>query len=221
MSAAASLTVMPILATPLGVATIPGAEPLNRELGSLFARRASTDATAVRSPLRYVSHDDLFEWPDAPVRHLARSLIGAVYSLIGNVTDLGEAQLRTLRLESRAWFTVIRANGALPAANFPMTAWCAIYCVAAPVSGETRADSGVVRLYESRLATAFQDASTAALRIPYSLSHYSWRPAPGQLVIFPASLTHEVALLKGPEELTLVTARLRFVGAGQEGYTRW
>jgi hypothetical protein len=218
---AASITVVPILATPLGIATIPDAEPLNRELSSLFAQRARAEPAAARNPLRYVSRDDLLEWPDAAVRQLGQNLLGAVYSLVGNISDLGEAQLRALRLEARAWFTVIRANGAIPAANFPMTAWCAIYCVAAPVAVETRADSGVVRLYESRLATAFQDATTAALRIPYSSSHYSWRPVAGQLVIFPASLTHEVALLKASEELILVNARLRFVGAGQVGYARW
>jgi len=71
------------------------------------------------------------------------------------------------------------------------------------------------------LSTTFHDATTAALRIPYSQSHYSWRPVAGQLVIFPGSLIHEIALLKAPEELILITARLRFVGAGQEGYSRW
>lgn len=218
---AASLTVMPILATPLGIATIPNADPLNRELSSLFAQRVAADATALGNPLRYVSRDDLLEWHDAPARRLGRHLIGAVYSLLGNISDLGEAQLRALKLEARAWFTVLRGNGALPAANYPMTAWCAMYCVAAPVAVGARADSGVVRLYESRLSTTFQDATTAALRIPFSSSHYSWRPVAGQLVIFPASLTHEVALLKSPEHLILVTARLRFVGAGQEGYARW
>lgn len=215
------MTVMPIFATPLGIATIADAEPLNSELKPLFAQRAAADAAAVRNPLRYVGRDDLLEWPEPPVRRLAQQLIGAVYSLVGNTSDLSEAQLRALKLEARAWFTVIRANGAMPATNLPMTAWCAIYCVAAPAAVETRADSGVVRLYESRLASAFQDASTAALRIPFSAAHYSWRPVPGQLLIFPGSLTQEVALLKAPEELILVSARLRFVGAGQEGHARW
>jgi hypothetical protein len=217
----AAMTVMPILATPLGLATLPEAESLNEELKALFQQRAATDPASARDPLRFVSRDDLLEWPDAPVRRLGQNLIGAVYSLVGNTSDLAEAQLRALKPEARAWFTVIRANGALPAANFPMTAWCAIYCVAAPAAVETRADSGVVRLYESRLSTAFQDATTAALRIPYSTSHYSWRPVAGHMVIFPGALTHEVALLKAPGELILVSARLRFVGPGQEGYARW
>jgi hypothetical protein len=218
---AASMTVMPILATPLGVATIPDADPLNAELNPLFAQRAAAGAASAGNPLRYVSRDDLLEWPEAPVRRLGQSMIGAVYSLVGAISELGEAQLRALKLEARAWFTVVRANGALPAANWPMTAWCAIYCVAAPPPAATRADSGVVRLYESRLSSAFQDATTAALRIPYSTSHYTWRPVAGQLVIFPGALAHEVALLKAPEPLVLVTARLRFVGAEQGGYLRW
>jgi Putative 2OG-Fe(II) oxygenase len=218
---AASMTVMPILATPLGVATIPDFVPLNEELHALFTQRATADAAAAGNPLRYVSRDDLLEWPDAPLRRLNQLLIGAVYSLVGNISDIGEAQLRALKLEARAWFTLIRPNGNIPAASYPMTAWCAIYCVAAPQTRDTRADSGVVRLYESRLGTSFQDATNAALRIPYASSHYSWRPLPGQLVIFPASLTHEVALLRAHEELILVSARFRFVAPGQQGFPRW
>jgi hypothetical protein len=218
---AASLTVLPILATPLGVATLPESESLNHELKTLFATRAAADASAARNPLRYVSRDDLLEWPDASVRHLSQNLIGAVYSLIASISDIGEAQLRALRLEARAWFTMIRANGALPAANFPMTAWCAVYCIAAPPAVDARADSGVLRLYESRLGSSFQDATSAALRVPYSSSHYTWRPVAGQMVIFPASLTHEVALLRADQDLMLVTARLRFSGAGQQGFSRW
>jgi hypothetical protein len=102
-----------------------------------------------------------------------------------------------------------------------MTAWCAIYCVTAPSLSDDRPDSGVVRLYESRLGTTFQDASNSVMRIPYSASHYAWRPVAGNLIIFPASLTHEVALLRAAGELVLVTARCRFVAPGQQGFSRW
>ena len=217
----ASMTVMPILATPLGIATIPQAEPLNLELTALFTQRAAADAALAPNPLRFSSRDDLLEWPEAPARRLGQHLIGAVYSLVGNVSEIGEAQLRSLKLEARAWFTVVRTNGAVPAVNYPMTAWCAIYCVAAPQAVDGRADSGVVRLYESRLGTTFQDASNAPLRIPYACSHYAWRPVAGQLVIFPASITHEIALLRAAQDLILVTALLRFIAPGQTGFARW
>ncbi|HEV7358828.1 MAG TPA: hypothetical protein VGN99_12610 [Steroidobacteraceae bacterium] len=217
----ASMTVMPILATPLGIATIPEAEPLNLELGALFKQRVAADEALAVNPLRFSGRDDLLEWPDAPARRLGQHLVGAVYSLVGSVSEISEAQLRALRLEARAWFTVVRPNGSIPAVNYPMTAWCAIYCVAAPQAVDARADSGVVRLYESRLGTTFQDASNAALRIPYASSHYAWRPVAGQMVIFPASLTHEIALLRAAQDLILVTARLRFIASGQQGFSRW
>jgi hypothetical protein len=217
----ASMTVIPILATPLGIATIPEVEPLNMELKALFTQRAAADQALAANPLRFSSRDDLLEWPDAPVRRLGQHLIGAVYSLVGSVSEIDEAQLRSLRLEARAWFTVVRTNGSIPAANYPMTAWCAIYCVTAPQAVDARADSGVVRLYESRLGTTFQDATSAALRIPYASSHYAWRPMAGQMLIFPASLTHEIALLRAKEDLILVTARLRFIATGQQGFSRW
>jgi hypothetical protein len=213
--------VVPILATPLGLAAIPDAEQLNPALRALFAQRAAADRRPAPNPLRFSSADDLMEWPEPPARRLSDGIVGAVYTLVSSVTDLGEAQLRSCKLETRAWFTIVRTNGSVPAANYPLTAWCAIYCVAAPPPVEDRPDSGVVRLYESRLGSTFQDATNSALRIPYSQSHYSWRPVAGSLVIFPASLTHEVALLRAAGELVLVTARCRFIAPGQQGFSRW
>jgi hypothetical protein len=161
------------------------------------------------------------DWPDVPARQVSEGIAGAVYSLVGGVSNLGEAQLRSCKFEMRAWFTIVRTNGSVPAANYPLTAWCVIYCVAAPPPVEDRPDSGVVRMYESRLGSTFQDATNSALRIPYSQSHYSWRPVAGNLVIFPGSLTHEVALLRAAGELVLVTARCRFTAPGQQGFSRW
>ena len=214
-------TIVPILATPLGIASIPAHESLNITLAELFARRMAADSRSQRNPLRVSSADDLLDWPEAAVREFANGLVGAVYSVVGTLNELTQAQLRALKMEARAWFTIVRQNGSVPAANYPLTAWCAIYCVAAPSSSDARPDSGVVRLYESRLGTMFQDASNASMLIPYKHSHYAWRPEAGKLIIFPASLTHEVALLRSQGDLTLITARIRFIGADQKGFGRW
>ena len=214
-------TVMPILATPLGVASIPDSEQINSALCGLFAQRIAADNRPQRNPLRFSSADDLMEWPQPPVRQLAHAMVGAVYSMVGSLNEFTEAQLRSFKLEARAWFTVVRTNGSVPAASYPLTSWCAIYCVTAPPLSEDRADSGVVRLYESRLGTMFQDATNSAMRVPYTQSHYVWRPVAGEMVIFPASLTHEIALLRAGGELTLVTARIRFTAPGQRGLGRW
>jgi hypothetical protein len=115
----------------------------------------------------------------------------------------------------------VAPDGRVPAAIYPLTAWCGIYCVAAPPPSAMRSDSGVLRLYESRLGTMFADATNAAMQVPFTPGHYSWQPVPGQLAVFPGSLTHEIALVRSPGHLVLVTVRVRFVAPGQQGMTRW
>ena len=61
-------TVMPILATPLGLAAMADAQQLNLALRELFARRAAADRRPAPNPLRFSSTDDLMDWPDAPAR---------------------------------------------------------------------------------------------------------------------------------------------------------
>lgn len=216
-----SPTIVPIFATPLAIASVPDSAQINPGLYELFAQRMAVDNRPRRNPLRFFSADDLMEWPELPMRRLADAITGAACSVVGSLNEFTEAQIRAFKLETRAWFTVIRTNGSVPAANYPLTSWCAIYCVTAPSLNEARPDSGVVRLYESRLGTTFQDASNSTMRIPFSQSHYAWRPVAGHMIIFPASVTHEIALLRAGGELTLVTARIRFSGAGQQGFARW
>jgi hypothetical protein len=214
--------VVPILATPFGVVALPDAQAENASLAALFAARMHADVPAPRrNVLCYSSRDDLLEWPEAPVRQLGAAILGGVHSVVSEVNSLTEAQLSSFAVQARGWFTVVEPNGRVPAASYPLTAWCAIYCVSAPEPSETRGDSGVLRLYESRLGTMFADATNAAMRMPYTPGHYGWRPVPGQMAVFPASLIHEIALVRSPGQLVLVTVRLRFVAPGQQGAARW
>jgi hypothetical protein len=217
----AAPTILPIFSVPFGIVPLAAAERLNPELRALFMQRAAADADPRQNPLRYQSSDRLFDSPQEPVLTLREAILGGVYSVIGGVNDLTETQLNSFQLEARGWFTVVRPDGNVPATLYPLTAWCAVYCVSAPPPSPTRADSGMLRLYESRLGTMFQDATTAQMRIPFRAAHYAWRPVAGELAVFPASLTHEIALLRAAEELVLVMARVRFVAPGQSGMGRW
>lgn len=215
-------TVVPILAVPFGVVPLPDAEPQNPALAALFTARMRADVAAkLQNPLCYRSRDDLLEWPEEPVRQLAGAIFRGVYSVVNAVNDFTAAQLDSLALQARGWFTLVGPDGRVPATSYPLTAWCAIYCVGAPGPSAMRRDSGVLRLYESRPGTAFTDATTAEMRIPYKPGHHGWRPVPGQLAVFPGSLTHEIALVRSPGQLLLVTVRLRFVAPGQQGVGRW
>ncbi len=218
---AAPPIVLPLFATPFGVVTVAKAEDLNPQLIDLFEQRAAKDRARRSGGMVYRSDDDLFDWPEQAPRELTGEIFRGVCSVIETLNVFEPGQMRSFSLEARGWFTIVEQNGSLSAASYPLSAWCAIYCVAAPEPCAARQDSGVLRLYESRLGTMFQDATNAAMRVPFTRGHYAWRPVAGQIAVFPASLTHEVALLRSAGQLILVTARVRFVAPGQQGVGRW
>lgn len=215
--------VVPIFATPFGLATVPDAAELNSVVTTLFAERATAERAdpASRPPTMFCSRDDLLQWTDEPVRRLAAGIIGASLAVVRSINEITDEQFAAFKLQARAWYSIVRPDGNVPSGSYANAAWCAVYCVGAPEPSPSRYDSGLLRLHESFHATMFSDATNTVLRAPFQSGHSTWRPVPGQLAVFPASVTHEIALLRGTGELVLVTALLRFVAPGQTGVPWW
>ena len=215
--------VVPIFATPFGLATVPDAESLNPIVAALFAERAEPERAdpANRQTFSFRSRDDLLDWTEEPVRKLTGGIIGAVLAVVRSLNDFSDEQFNAFKHQARAWFTIVQPDGCVPSDNYPNAAWCAVYCVAAPQRSQARFDSGVLRLHESFRATMFSDATNTVTHAPFQPGHSTWRPVPGQVAVFPASITHEIALLRAAGELVLVTALLRFVAPGQTGMPWW
>ena len=159
--------ITPILATPFGVISLPQAADINSELGELATRRVAASPSLGFNPLYARSGDDVFDWPEPGIDVLRSAMLEGVYSIVGAVNEIDDAQLRDWKLEARAWMNILNCDGGVPAASYPLSAWCAMYCVAAPAASHVRSDSGVLRLYESRLGTMFQDATNSSLRFPF------------------------------------------------------
>lgn len=217
-----SISVVPIFATPLAVVTLPPAPQANEAVAQLLVKHAAANPAAAGSNrLCYQSRDDVLDWRDAPVRQLCGEILRGVWSTVAAVTTLGPEQLKTLSMHARAAFTIVQPDGCVPATSYSLTAWCGIYCLQAPAPAPERGDSGVVRFYESRFGAMLADATTDALRVPFTSGHYAWRAIPGQLAVFPGSLPHEIPTIRSDSGLVMITVRTRFVGPGQEGLSRW
>ena len=216
-----AMSILPVFATPLGELALPGALALNPALEALLGARAAVDRNVARDAFCYRSAENLYEWPDAPVAQLRDAVIGGVYEFVAELNDFSAQELESFRLAARASYTIVRPDGCAAVTQHPLTAWCAVYCVAAPPPAPERPDSGVLRLYEARLGTMFPDATSALMRLPYRTGHYGWRPQPGSMVVFPASLPYEVATVRSTGRLIFVTTRVRFVAPGQSGVGRW
>jgi hypothetical protein len=211
--------VVPIFATPFGFSAVPGAESFNPEVARILTERATPERAdpVNRQAFTYRSRDDLIDWTDDPVRKATNGMLSAVLGVARTINDFTDERFASFRLQARAWYTIVRSDGCVPSGSYANAAWCAVYCVAAPPASQTRFDSGVLRLHESMRATMFADATTASTLMPYRPGHNTWRPVAGEVVVFPASLVHEVALLRSPGELILMFALARFVAPGQTG----
>ena len=217
---------MPLFATPFGVAPLPEAESCNAALSALLRERATSDprrGAPESTPLCYVSADDWLDWArvNPAGGRVTTEMLRGVLAVVAAVNGFEPGKLESFTAQARGRFTIVRPDGHVPATHYPQSAWCAIYCVAAPPPSEARHDSGVLRLYESRLGPMFSDATNATMRGPYAIGHCTWRPVPGSVAVFPAWVRHEIALLRSPGELILLTLRVRFVAPGQEGQAHW
>ena len=220
----AGASLIPIFATPFGSVSLDLPANTNKDLLELFESRATAqycDKQAASSDLFFRSCDNLFDWPELPVQTLKRHMLSGAAAIVAATNTYSESEFNDLRLQARAWFSLLRPNGAIPVASYFGASWCAIYCVAAPELQSERQDSGMLRLYESRLSTSFIDASTWRMRPPFNHGHHTWRPAVGHMAVFPAAIPHEIALLRATGSLVLVTVRLRFATPTQESLPAW
>jgi hypothetical protein len=219
-------SVMPIFATPFGVVPLPEAEKHNPALGELLRARAAADprgGAAGSTPLCYLSAEDLLDWGrgSPELSRVCGDMLGGVLAVADSVNRFAPGQLQSFTAQARGSFAIVRLNGNVPVVQYSQSAWCAIYCVASPPPSQERQDSGVLRLYEGRLGTMFADATNSTMHTLYANGHCTWRPVPGSVAVFPAWVRHEIALLRSPGELILLTLRVRFVAPGQEGQANW
>jgi hypothetical protein len=217
-------TLLPIFATPFAQVALPVAAGLNESLAALLASRATEerrDPERRRDPLCYVSREDLFEWRDAPVAAMRDELLAGLCPCVHATTLHSEAEFDRLGIQARARFVIIRPDGCLPAQSMALASWGAIYCVKAPSAPAGRADSGALRLYETRLGGMFADATTWRMRHPFAGGHHLWHPRPGSMAAFPAHLPHEIALNRSDGDLVLLIVRARFANPGQQEAPPW
>ena len=213
---------VPIFATPFAVVKIPRANQMNSPVTTLLEMRASADAdpAPMCGPFQYCSREQSgFE--DVGAQALAAEVLAGMRRAIALANHFDEQQIGAWQVQALVSFAIVRTDGYLPPRNFPMTSWCGIYCLEAPSSSPDRRDSGVLRLYEGRLGNVFADATNSAMRVPYATGHYSWRPVPGEVAVFPGSVTHGIAPIRSFGKLVLLVLRLRFFAPGQQGWTNW
>ena len=217
-------TIVPIHATPLGVAPLPEAAKWNTAAAQIVTRRAAADAARRgpgSDPLVLVGTDDVMTWDDAPLRAMIAEILRGVGWMARSVNRFGPGEFESLTLQARATYLIVNRDGGLGARNHPMSAWTGIYCVEAPEPAAERGDSGRLRIYEPRMYPMFADATTDRMALPFRPGHHGYDLVPGVLAIFPGGAMYEIAPVRGAGRLLALSVQARFVAPGQKGVSGW
>jgi uncharacterized protein (TIGR02466 family) len=212
-------------AIPFAFAQHPDCAVLNQELRALFLARegdgqryANPHATMQITPGLFESRFDLFNWPEACVRRLREFCWSHLHQLISETSHHDVATLRRMLGHADAWFHITRRGGDFALHNHPMASWSGVYCVDQGRDDGTRPDSGMLIFpHPNGAAAMFVDPATNKLKMPYSNTTRKFRLEPGQLVLFPSWLLHQVAPFHGDGERITVAFNAWFTMAGPPG----
>lgn len=206
---------------PFAELELPNSGPLNEQLRTLFLQRGQQGGeyrnpapTMALRPEVFESRFDLFHWAEPCIVTLREFCNAALFKLVGELNGYSKHELSELILNVDAWFHVTRPGGSFGQHNHPMASWSGVYCVdsgygaAEPESGE------LVFHHPTPAAGMFMDPGVARLRSPWAVAPKSYRLKPGQLVLFPSWVMHQVMPHHGSQERITVAFNVWFRKSG-------
>ena len=202
------LQIAPFFAVPFGIDKLDDCAGLNADLRELFVKLAAAgSAYANPRPLTqrpsqvFESRFDLFKWPEPCVQRVKSFCLENVLRLVRELNRYDDAMMQRLVILHDSWFHITRRGGFFALHNHPMASWSGVYCVATGRHDEDRPDSGLLSFLNPAVFGAmYLDASTASIRGPFSYNIRHLRQEPGQLVLFPSWLLHDVKPFEGDGE---------------------
>lgn len=199
-------------ASPIVHGFVPESQTLNQRLRELFlqweqdtSQKRSSVPTQVLKRAVYESSFDLFHKPQPEVQQLAQFCLQTLGYVIAQLNDYSAEEMAGLRIFHHSWYHLTRDGGYTAHHNHPMASWSGVYCVDPGVTSPELAGNGALRFTESRTtASMYIDPGNAELREPFGFGDIAFDLKPGQLLLFPSYLLHEVAPYHGERERVTV-----------------
>jgi uncharacterized protein (TIGR02466 family) len=198
----------PFFAIPFGFAKLEPAQVLNDQLTELFRTRAAEGARhANPRPLTqrngqvFESEFQVFKWPEPCIRQLKEFCWQHLMQFIGMLNAYDTTTLSRMMIYSDSWFHITRRGGFFALHNHPNASWSGVYCVDPGRHDADQRDSGLLSFVNPAVTSAmYMDAATANLQGAFAYSIRHVRLEPGQLVLFPSWLLHDVKPFLGEGE---------------------
>jgi uncharacterized protein (TIGR02466 family) len=200
--------IIPFFAVPFAFARHPDPAALNAELRALFiANAAEGGAQANPRPITkrnaavFESRFDLFRRTERPVQQLKEFCWREMLNVICELNRYDTAGRSNLLIYNDAWFHVTRRGGFFSLHNHPNASWSGVYCVD-PGTPDARQDvgGGLTFVNPTLTSTMHIDAGNASMSGAFASGLRTLRMEPGQLVLFPSWVLHEVSPYEGEGE---------------------
>ncbi len=210
------MEILPAFAVPVCHARLEACDRLNRELEELFLARETQEfrnpaPSHNPQPEMFESRVDLFTWPEPCVQELRKFVLEAVFRAAMAASEMPREEFARLRLSNHTWFHITRHSGYFVSHNHALASWSAVYCVKEGADPAGAPRGGLLRLFDTRAgADAFLDAANQRLRQPFGVGDLELQLRPGQLVVFPSYLFHEVSPYYGPDTRITVASNCWF-----------
>lgn len=197
-----------LFASPLVRTRLQQYEPLNARLRELFlkweadpTRKRSSAPTGVVKVAVYESDFSLFDNPEPEIQALKQFCLQCTGYAIQQLNGYSPEEMAQLRIYQHSWYHLTRYGGYTAQHNHPMASWSGVYCVDPGDPIADKPNSGALRILEARgTASMYLDAGNAHWKTPFAFGEQAIQFQPGELLLFPSYLMHEVAPYYGERE---------------------
>ncbi len=205
-------------ATPFFLSTHPAADRLNRELEAEILRQ---EAEGGKNANRHVtsnqvnifeSHFDLFKDPKAPAcfLELKKFFLFGVFQAMAETSGYTKEDLEQIRVFTDAWYHVTHNGGFISSHNHPNASWSAVYMVN-PGSPSDDPRNGVLSFKDPRpTANMYWDPGNDRWQRQFHIGSVNHPMKPGELMVFPSFVLHEVMPYFGDLPRITVAANCSF-----------
>jgi uncharacterized protein (TIGR02466 family) len=198
---------MNMFSVPFTFSRHPAPERLNAALKQYIYAQEKGGAAANQRPLTqrnaalFESHFDLFRANDAAVQELKGFCWSQLLSLVGTLNGYDLPTVKRLQIYNDCWFHVTRRGGFFGLHNHPNASWSGVYCVDPGKHDPGKKDSGLLTFVNPMIMSAMHmDAGIANMKLPYGYQVANLSLEPGQLVMFPSWVLHDVKPYEGEGE---------------------
>ncbi len=193
------LSILTAYAVPLINVEFDDSDALNAELRKAFLEYAAQGDTwankepfVARNSTLFESAFNLFDWNDPAIARLRDQCMAALYRAVGELNQYDDATLARLHVAHESWFHVTRKGGYFGAHNHPLHSWSGVYCVCQEGDEDNEHSGRLTFISPYATNTMFIDMASHKLKPPFHTGSWPIRLKPGQLVLFPSWLLHEV-----------------------------